>query len=104
MLRDKVLFLLERYKYNYNIIFLLRDLFLLKISTSKIISLKTLKRLLIFTLEDNSNINESNANIFSYLIPFSIKRITLTPRVIKKNRALYLDIAKIVEVNAILYY
>ena len=79
MLRNKVLFLSRRYKYVYNTIFLLEDLFFLKTFTSKTISLKTLKRLLISTLEDDSNTSESNINISSYLVPSSIKRTTLTP-------------------------
>ena len=104
MLRDKVLFLSRRYIYNYNIIFLLQDLFFLKISTSKTTLLKTLKRLLKPTFEDNSNTSESNVSISNRLVLPSIKRITLTPRAIKENRTLYSNTANIAEISALLYY
>ena len=104
MLRNKVLFFLERYKYDYNTIFLLRDLFFLKIITFKTIPLKILKRLLISTLKNKSNTKESNASIYNRLVLSSINRITLTSKTIKKNRTLYLNTANIVEISAILYY
>ena len=66
--------------------------------------LKILKRLSTPTLEDDSNISESNASISNRLVPSSIKRITLTSKTIKKNRINYLNIVDIVEISALLYY
>ena len=104
MLRDKVLFLPRRYIYDYNITSLPQDLSFLKISTSKTTPLKTLKRPLKPTSEDNSNTSESNINTPNRLVPPPIKRITPTPRTIKKNRTLYLNTANIAEISALLYY
>ena len=97
MLKDKMLFIFKRYKYNDN-----------KISTSKNLSflLKTLFIIIIrpfkFIIENESNENNFDMNHFKNIL--NKKRSILTFKIFKKKMIKKFDFIDIIKINASIYY
>ena len=97
MLKDKMLFIFKRYKYNNNKVSTSENLsFLLK--TSFIIITRSFK----FTIKNESN--ENNFDINHFKNTSNRKRSISTPRALKKKIIKKLDLIDIVEIDVSTYY
>ena len=97
MLKDKMLFVFKRYKYNDNKILTLKNLsFLLKILF--IIIIRSFK----FIVENKSNENNFDMNYFKDIS--NRKRSILTFRTLKKKKIKKFNFIDIVKINASIYY
>ena len=97
MLKDKILFIFKRYKYNNNKTLTLKNLsFLLK--TLFIIIIRFFKP----TIKNESNKNNFDINHFKDIL--NKKRSILTLKIFKKKIIKKSDFIDIVEINASIYY
>ena len=97
MLKDKMLFIFKRYKYNDNKILTFKNLsFLLK--TSSIVIIRPFK----FIIKNESNKNNFDINHFKDIL--NKKRSTLTPKIFKEKMIKKSDFIDIIKINASIYY
>ena len=97
MLKDKMLFIFKRYKYNDNKILTFENLsFLLK--TSPIIIIRPFK----FIAKNESNKNNFDINHFKDIL--NKKRSILTFKTFKKKKKKKSDLIDIIKINASIYY
>ena len=97
MLKDKILFVLKRYKHNDNKISTFKNLSFLS-KTPSIIIIRSFK----FIIKNESNENSFDMNHFKNIS--NRKRSISTFRAFKKKMIKKLDLIDIIEINASIYY
>ena len=97
ILKDKILFIFKRYKYNNNKISTLKNLSLLSIILFIIITRY-------FKLIFKNELNENNFDIFSLKDISNIKRLTLILKTLKEMKIKKFNFIDVIKVNILTYY
>ena len=97
MLKNKILFILKRYKYNDNKILAFENLSFLS-KTLFVIIIRSLK----FTIKNESNKNNFNMNYFKNIL--NKKRSISTFKTLKKKMIKKFNFIDIIKINAFTYY